>query len=180
MTEISIPRLLLISGNGRGSGKTTFACSIIRNLGTKFRVIAVKISPHHKFHSEIPKNTGKFIIEEETLRDSGKDSSRMLEAGAYKSFFITADEDQLEEVAEAIDRFSSTDSYVVCESGGLRNYVKPGLFFIINRNVNSELKPSLKQFLKKDHLMIYFDGTRFDFDPDKINIDPVKKQWFIR
>jgi len=181
MTEIRMPRLLLIAGNGRNSGKTTFACSVIRNLNRQYAIIAIKISPHP--YSTVTENgeTGiTFGISEETVSLSGKDSSRMLDAGAFKSFFITANESHLNKVAESIEMLAPPGSYILCESGGLRKHIEPGLFFIVSRKENVELKPTLNELTKKEHVFVRFDGDAFDTDPLEIGIDDAKKQWIIR
>jgi len=46
--ESKYPNILLVSGNGRNSGKTTLACKIIERFSKDHEITGLKISPH--FH----------------------------------------------------------------------------------------------------------------------------------
>jgi hypothetical protein len=175
-----LPRLLLIAGNGRDSGKTTLACRLIARFNPVIAIVSVKISPHpytpvQQEEKILPRTP--FVVVEETGRGSGKDSSRMLAAGAKRSFFATALDDHLEEVMQTILDMAGKDSFYICESGGLRKYVEPGLFLILNGKARSSIKPALGQFMHFEHTWITFDGERFDFDTDTIRIS--HDQWTI-
>ena len=94
MGILKLPQLLLIAGNGRDSGKTTLACLIIQKFSTDHQIIALKISPHkHRIAAggKVICDTENLYIAEETNPGTGKDSSRMLQAGAGRSFFICCD-----------------------------------------------------------------------------------------
>ncbi len=93
MGILKLPQLLLIAGNGRDSGKTTLACLIIQKFSPEHQIIALKISPHkHRIAAggKVICDTENLYIAEETNAGTGKDSSRMLQAGASRSFFICA------------------------------------------------------------------------------------------
>ena len=92
-TEITIhtERIILLSGNGQNVGKTTFACQLIKHLkNLNQKVYALKITPH--FHTETPSHCifkdDRFILSLEKDINTGKDSSRFLEAGADESFVL--------------------------------------------------------------------------------------------
>jgi cephalosporin hydroxylase len=178
MAKLKIPRLLLIAGNGRNSGKTLFACSVISNLCKEIMIIAVKISPHS--YAADAKNAiipGVFSVTEETSVLSGKDSSRMLAAGAVRSIFITADDSHLTDVVDLLKKLAVSGSYIVCESGGLSSFIKPGLFIIVNRNDNRVIKHRLREYLENEHTMVTFNGERFNPDPREIIIDCKNEKW---
>ena len=70
-----------------GAGNTTLACRLITEFSKLFPVTAIKISPH--FHESTPQlpeiaSYEGFVIYEEILHDTGKDSSRFLDAGAKR------------------------------------------------------------------------------------------------
>ncbi|NJO68933.1 MAG: molybdopterin-guanine dinucleotide biosynthesis protein B [Bacteroidetes bacterium] len=93
-----LPNLLLISGTGRNSGKTSLACAIIQKFAAFRPIIAIKIAPHFHEQDQIENytyKTAEYFITEETRKDTGKDSSRMLAAGAAKSYYITTHDDHL-------------------------------------------------------------------------------------
>jgi hypothetical protein len=178
MAKFMIPRLLLIAGNGRNSGKTFFACSVISNLCKEVKIIAVKISPHS--YAANAKDTiipGVFSVTEEKSVLSGKDSSRMLGSGAIQSFFITSDDSHLDSAVELLKKLAVSGSYIVCESGGLSSLIKPGLFVIVNRNDNRVIKDNLKEYLENEHTLVTFNGEEFNPDPREISIDFKNEKW---
>ena len=181
MITLRLPRLLLIAGNGRDSGKTTLAFSIIHKFSNILPLVAIKISPHqHKFEpgGNIIVNEDQLYIVEENDPATGKDSSRMLSAGAYKSYFIMASDDQLTKVMYKIIGITGQDAYLIAESGGLRRWVEPGLFFIVNRNGQGEIKTGTREITKTEHTWITFDGQKPDFDINRIGIQD--KAWILQ
>ena len=98
------PNLLLIAGTGTKSGKTSLACKIIKQF-RDLNITAIKISPHFHETTEglISKSENKgYAIYEETNRETSKDTSRMLNAGAEKVYFAKVWDDQLFEVFKKI------------------------------------------------------------------------------
>jgi hypothetical protein len=82
--------LLLVTGSGRNVGKTTFICSVIAGNPLQ-KMAAIKITPHFHDPGEglIPiVENNNFRIFEETNIHSDKDTSRYLQAGARKSYYI--------------------------------------------------------------------------------------------
>jgi hypothetical protein len=137
-----IPNLLLIAGTGTKSGKTSMACRIIEqfnNLG----IIAIKISPH--FHEtttgliSISVKKG-YSIYEETDRNTFKDTSRMLQAGAHKVYFAKVWDDQLLKVFNEIMENIPSHVPIICESPALRTYIEPGIFIIMTSNIVNKKK----------------------------------------
>jgi hypothetical protein len=180
MIQIKMPEMLLIAGTGRNSGKTTLACHIIKKTSTSFPVIAIKITPH--FHRDI--HSGKTIIErsdlvikEETDPKTGKDSSLMLKAGALRSYFVMAKDEQLKEALQLIIKQIPDKTPIVCESGGLRHWIEPGAFLMMNRSDNSAFKPGAEALNKIADSCITFDGNKIDFDYHTINFS--ENKWSI-
>lgn len=157
------PNMILIAGNGRNVGKTTFARKIIGHLTESITVIGLKVSPHlHDLNNDlklINKTSDYVIAEEKGL--SSKDSSLMLQAGAKKVFLIMAKQDFLEEAFSLIAH-ELKDSALIVESGGLSEIVEPGLFFFI---VNPEEHIKKEQYLRHDPIMVKNGKSGFDFDP---------------
>ena len=181
MKALYIPRLLIIAGNGRESGKTTLACILIRKFSQSVSVIAVKISPHpHQplLQEQNITNVKPVTVVEETDLQSGKDSSRMLVAGANRSFFVTSSDDQLENAFLKILDSVGEKPCIICESGGLRSIIEPGLFLIVNRKGRSGIKPATQRLMHTASVWITFDGENFDFDINRIFIDHEK--WIIK
>ena len=163
---IQIPHLLLIAGNGRNVGKTTLACKIIARFANKTEVIGLKITPH--FHpvneADVVFKTDNFVIVNER-QISSKDSSLMLQAGAKKVFFVMA---QREVFYEAVEKLLQLlpDNLIVCESGGLHDWVTPGLFFMVKRTGEDIVKTDL---LTHYPIIVNNDGQNFDFNINRLD-----------
>jgi hypothetical protein len=142
--------LLLVAGTGRNSGKTTIICKIIEQF-RDLEITSVKISPH--FH---PPSDGLrsycrkpgYEIFEETNRHSLKDSSRMLQSGAKKAYYIQTTEENINQAFSEVYLNIQFDKPVICESPSLINYIKPGLFIIMTSPSGNNLKKieNLKRF----------------------------------
>jgi hypothetical protein len=134
-------------------GKTTLACKIIEALSLKGEVTAVKISKHvhqltekQKLIVEIP----GLIIAEELDSKTTKDSSRYLQAGASRSLFVLATDDQFSFLSHWLQR--NLSGIVVCETGYLGNFITPPKAFFVEGN------PSEKEI----HWKFPFQRTTFD------------------
>ena len=176
-----MPQLLLIAGTGRNTGKTTLACRIIQKFSADKTIIALKITPH--FHKNIQSgkilfNETNLYIAEETDSTTGKDSSLMLNAGALQSYFAMATDEHLGEVIKNIIKLIPSDALLICESGGLRDWVVPGVFLMMNRNDTEILKPGTERHKILADKLITFDGENIDFEFDTIEI--TDNQWILK
>ncbi len=161
--RLKYPNMILIAGNGRNVGKTTFARKIISHLSESNTVIGLKVSPHlHDLNEdlELILKTSDYLITREKGR-SRKDSSLMLQAGAKKVFLIMAKQDFLEEAFSMIAR-ELQDHVVIAESGGLSELIKPGIFFFITKPEEKIIK---EHYLKYGPIMVNNENSGFDFDP---------------
>jgi len=135
------PNILLISGTAKNVGKTTLGCNILSYNANK-DIIAVKISPHfHQMPSDriyLKKEETYHISEENEI--SGKDSSRFFQTGARKVYYIQCRDDSLFNAFEEVLEWNDTNSLYLVESGGLANYIKPGLFIAVT-NTQKPVKP---------------------------------------
>jgi len=131
--------LILISGTGRNSGKTSMACKIIEKLSATQQVIAIKISPHpHQNQTLQPLVAGDgFNIWHETTPPVGKDSWRMIQAGAEKVFYIESENDSLLQAFQELEKLIHPNTIQVCESGGLRHFIKPAVFLMATNPVQT-------------------------------------------
>jgi hypothetical protein len=162
---IKIPNLLLIGGNGRNAGKTTLACKIISFFSTKTEVTGLKISPHRHFHNEedvLFRNEKIIVLDEK--QNTEKDSSLMLQAGASKVYFVMVKPEHLKESIKKLIEFLPKN-LIVCESGGLHEFVTPGLFLMVKRKDDEIVKKHLLPFFPK---IVNNDGKNFDFDSQKL------------
>src|SRR5665647_1869117 len=113
----TVQNLLLIAGTGTKSGKTSFACKVIDQFKS-LNIYSIKITPHFHETTEglilISENDG-YSIYEETNRETDKDTSRMLNAGACKVYFAKVWDNKLAEVFGSIMKIIPPDVPVICE-----------------------------------------------------------------
>lgn len=181
MDTFILPRLLIIAGTGRDSGKTTFACTLIRKFSGMHSIVAIKISPH--FHQDFTRgkiiiNRPDFIISEELNSTIPKDSGRMLAAGARKSYFIMTNKDHTGEAFNEVLQLTDDNDYLICESGGIRNFIEPGLFLMMHSDKHENYKPDIENLKSKADAWIGFNGDSFDFDIDRIAI--IENRWKLQ
>jgi hypothetical protein len=171
---LNLPNWLIVYGTNRNAGKTTLITKIIREFGKSVPITAIKISPH--FHpvddeAQIVIKTDDYIIVRETRANTGKDSSRMLESGAEEVFYIQVWDNNLEKVLSEITGLVRPGSMVTCESGWARNLIIPGVFLILNRKGNTDIKSSAAALKPLASRWIEFDGEYFDFNPEDLVIE---------
>jgi hypothetical protein len=175
-----LPNFLIVSGNGRNSGKTGFITRIITNISESFPVTAIKISPHlHKAYvsSGVIKRTTDFILAREKNIKSDKDSSRMLSAGATEVYYIEARDENLKLAFKTLCSTIELKGPVICESGGLRDIIIPSLFVMINRNDGRADKQSYLQRRNMANYAVFFNGQDYDLPPESIYFDG--KAWKV-
>jgi len=155
---MTIPNLLLIAGTGNKSGKTTFACRIIKQF-RHLEINAIKITPH--FHDttaglELIDEKPGFSVYKETNQETIKDTSRMLKAGAALVYFAKVTDENLLPAFESIFKNIKPGIPVVCESPALRYFVDPGMF-VIMRSENAYNNKDINKLLGLPHVMFKLD-----------------------
>jgi hypothetical protein len=163
---ISQPNILLISGSGQNTGKTTLACKMIEYYSKNYEITGIKISHHfHTLTYIIPKVFDKkeFIIYEETERNTLKDSSRMLKAGAMRVFFMVSNKEHLGLAMKELLSILSPANAIICESGGLADFYRAGLHLYLKRPDNTN-----KNLTESNVIEVNFDGNTFNLDFSKI------------
>jgi hypothetical protein len=177
----NINNLLLVSGSGRNSGKTTLACEIIKNLSKTMVVYALKISPHfHQLNKkqELLVQKKGFSIFRETDEGSTKDSSRMLKAGAKESLYLQCEDAEVPRAFRSVMQFIPAGSPIVCESGSLAKSFRPGLHLLVgNENMESN-KNGLNENKRLADQVVCYDGTNFNLDIKRIAFDG--KTWNLK
>jgi|WetSurSiteA1Bulk_404760.scaffolds.fasta_scaffold46927_2 hypothetical protein len=181
MGSMVLPKLLLIAGTGRDTGKTSLACTVIERFKNTGSLVAFKISPHrHKLIAggNVIVNEDNLYVSEEKDPGTGKDSSRMLAAGAGRSFFAVATDEELLRAWDVIQDHAGRDAFFIGESGGLRRYVEPGLFFMVSHLSTQKKKPDPYHLHDLADMFVTYDGKSLLFDPDRIILN--EQGWKIR
>lgn len=166
---LEVPNMVMIGGNSRNAGKTTLACNIIRKLSSLQEVTALKVTSirpgetdKHGHHAEA--TFSGFTITEELNRESHKDTSAMLQAGASRVFYIRT-EDTF--AAQAIQSFLDTYNFsqpLVCESRSLRRALVPGLFVMMVRDPASESAKDISEYSKLADKVFALDDDQLELN----------------
>jgi len=169
-------KILLISGSGQNIGKTTFVCNIIsKNKGKD--IVAIKISPHfHKVETaKLLFSENDYQIYQELDKTGSKDSNKMLNAGAKQVFYIQAKDESLNSAYHKLSELIDNETYIICESGALRDIIKPRAFIFIKNIDEDKIKEKSKHLIPLADGVLIFNGEKHIWEkrPDidfKINI----------
>lgn len=137
--------VVMICGSGRYVGKTTLSELIVKYYSKKGKsVYAIKTSSHlHELDKdELVIDQGEDYAVVHEVRKNTKDSSLLLKAGTKESYYIqsTSQLRLFEKFKELYDKMPS-DAMVICESGGLREFIEPALFlFVSGKAVTKNLR----------------------------------------
>ena len=95
---IRLENMLMIGASGSNVGKTELACALLRRFGGGRRIVGVKVTAVASKDRSCPRGgqgcgvcssmEGEYWITEETARGSGKDTGRLLAAGADKVYWL--------------------------------------------------------------------------------------------
>lgn len=134
------------------------ACRIIEQF-KNLNITAIKITPH--FHETTPglktvHEEAGYAIYEETNRNSTKDTSRMLEAGAASVYFAKVLDDRLRFVFNEIMDLIPEGTPIVCESPALRYFIEPGVFIIMSSETTNKRK-NINHLQELPHVMFRFE-----------------------
>jgi hypothetical protein len=111
------------------------------------------------------------VIVKETDPSTGKDSSRMLDAGARLVLYIQVWDNNLDRVLPLVMDYIDPGTAVVCESGWARNLVDPGVFMILNRKNETEIKENVSKLKPFADRWVEYDGINFDLDLNCLSFD---------
>ncbi len=182
---IKIPGMIMIGAGDRNVGKTEFACSLIRKFSPQHNIIGIKVTTIAQANDHCPHGgegcgvcatlEGNYGITEETDSQSGKDTCRMLAAGAQKVFWLRVLKKHLEDGINALLNVIGADAVCVCESNSLRSIVEPGLFFMFKAVGSDKCKPSAASVEKYTDRPVLFDGSSSDINLDDIAL--IDSKW---
>ncbi len=175
----------MIGAGDRNVGKTEFACSLIRKFSPQHNIIGIKVTTIEQANSSCHRGgqgcgvcaalEGNYSITEETDSQSGKDTCRMLAAGAKKVFWLRVLKKHLEDGINALLNVIGVDAVCVCESNSLRSVIEPGLFFMFKAAGSDKCKPSAASVEKYADRTVLFDGSDFDISLDEIEL--IDSKW---
>lgn len=172
--------MLMIGSSGSNAGKTELACRLLKRLGSTREIIGVKVTTITSTDQPCPRGgqgcgvcsamEGEYRITEETVRNSGKDTGRLLAAGASKVYWLRVMRRHLRQGLAALIEVVGRDAVVICESNSLRRVVVPGLFLIVESSGHEPWKPSARQVRRDADGILASNGDGFDLDLERIQL----------
>lgn len=182
------PQMLMIGAANRNVGKTELACRLIERLAGEGSVYGVKITVIRDESGGCPRGgegcgvcTSLFEpyeITSESQRDTGKDTSRMLAAGADEVLWLRVHIAELEKGVAALRERVPANVPVICESNTARNAIEPGLFLIINKAGEEPEKEHCVKLSPLSDRQLFFHGDGWDVEPDQLFFDG--KTWQLK
>ncbi len=126
--------IIVVSGSGRGVGKTGLVCGLIAAL-PELRWTAVKVTSHA--HGDLP------AIYDEKLAGQGTDTARYLAAGAARAFLVTASDAELAGRVQEIQSVLVLGANVIFESNRIVRHLRPDLCLAVCAGAEADgAKPS--------------------------------------
>ena len=170
----------MIGSSGPNVGKTELACAILRKFGRKHKIVGIKVTTIKDKDGKCPRGgegcgvcsslEGKFCITEEFSKSTGKDTSRLLMAGAKRVFWIRVLKEHLIEAINALFDILGSETVLICESNSLRQVVEPGLFLIARNSNVKTWKYSARLVRKYADAIIVSNNRGSDFALDRIKL----------
>lgn len=159
--------MLLIGATEKNAGKTTLSVKIIKKFKAEHRdkeLVAVKIT----ILRDGKHSVSGYKITDENKRDSVKDTARMLNAGADRVLWLRCDEFNAEIGVEKLLAEISDNSLIVCESNSARNYIEPGLFLMVRKTDEGEIKKTAEKVLRFPNIEVRtaIKNSEVIYDPD--------------
>lgn len=142
------PIIIGIGGAHSGSGKTTYASLLLRRLKGWGAIKYTKTG----LYSSV-------VDDRETLSVGGKDTKRMLDAGAGRVLWVKSPPGELREVLPlAVEGLSDLKGIVV-EGNSAIEFLRPNIIVFIFGSDPMKLKESAKGILEKADVIVSEEGT---------------------
>jgi molybdenum cofactor guanylyltransferase len=180
--------MLMIGSSGSNVGKTELACRLLQRFGRTREIVGVKVTTVTSTDQPCPRGgrgcgvcsamEGAYRITEETDCDSGKDTGRLLAAGAAKVYWLRVMRGHLHQGWIALAEIVGHDAVVICESNSLRQVVQPGLFLIVESSDPEPWKASARQVRRDADGIVASNGDGFDLDLERIQLAGTR--WVLR
>lgn len=174
--HINFSQVLLVGGNSRKSGKTAFICHVIEKFAGNKPLAAFKIALYtalRDLQDHYPlKNHQDFYEVRENEASGDRDSALYIKAGADTGWFIAAMDTKksAERIFERMNLLIAKGYLLIIESNRLRDYLKPGLFVMVNQKERAD-KARTKHFQQMSDLIIKSDSEAFKEPQQYISIE---------
>jgi molybdopterin-guanine dinucleotide biosynthesis protein A len=177
---IKLDGMLMVGSAGANVGKTELACALLNKFSKNHNIVGIKVTAVKDKDGQCPRGgegcgvcsslEGSFCITEETNRSSGKDTARLLAAGADRVFWMRVLKQHLVEGTTALLDVIGSEAISICESNSLRQAVEPGLFLMVGNKDSAAWKKTAQQVRKYADSIVVSDGSGFDPALDRIKL----------
>ena len=141
------PIIIGIGGGHSGAGKTTIACEVLKKVEGWGAIKFTKTS----FYSSI-------TDDQEVLSEKGKDTGRLLEAGAEKVLWVQSSGDELAETASMAVQMLSNLPGIVVEGNSMIEVLTPDLVVFVAGS-KERFKPGAERVLGMADIVIADEET---------------------
>ncbi|MEI6787101.1 MAG: molybdenum cofactor guanylyltransferase [bacterium] len=183
------PDILMIGSAGRNAGKTLLACDLIRRYASTQSLVAVKVTTiKEESGGACPRGEvgcgvcgdfhGRYDLAQVHDGPPNKDTTRLLEAGASKVFWLRVRDAHLAEGIEATLKLIPDGQPAIWESNSARRVLTPAAFLVLREKGNARIKESCQRVMDVADRILDFDGTGWDLSPDRITFSA--GCWHIR
>lgn len=156
--------IVVVGGHTRNIGKTSVVAGLIRGLSA-MRWTAFKIT---QFGHGVCSANGEacdcetadhtIAISQERARGTGTDSSRYLDAGAERSFWVRTRQGQLAEAMPKLRGMLEPAGNYILESNSVLRFLKPDLFVSVLDPGTEDFKGSAKRYLDRADAVVLTGG----------------------
>lgn len=185
---LKLDNMLLIGSSGSNAGKTELACAVLKRFCSSEKIVGIKITTVGERDGPCPRGgegcgacsslDGVFCITEEISKDTGKDTSRLLAAGAERVFWLRVLRENIPEGLSALLDMIEPGAVCICESNSLRRVVEPGMFLIVRSSDSTSWKDSAAEVKEYADKIVVSDGRRFDLDIERIEL--IDGKWTLQ
>jgi len=162
--------VIVIGGQSRSVGKTSVVAGLIAAL-PEYHWTAFKITQYgHGICSrdgaacDCATADHAWAISEENSRSGGSDTSRFLQAGAERAWWVRTEQGRLAEAMPAIRRKLAEAENAIFESNSIVKFIRPDIYLTVLDPAIADFKKSAQEFLDRADAVILYrsvDGGSF-------------------
>jgi len=152
--------LVVIGGHSRSVGKTSVVAGLISAL-PEFEWTAAKITQYgHGICSangeacDCATGDHSWAISEEGDLQGNSDTSRLLEAGAKRVFWVRTEQGRLAEAMPTLRQRIHSAKNVILESNSILKFLRPDLYLMVLDPSTADFKTSAREFLDRADAVI--------------------------
>ncbi|MFP3859702.1 MAG: hypothetical protein ACLFUW_02670 [Bacteroidales bacterium] len=179
--SLKYPQILLIGGNARKSGKTSFICNILNKFSQQ-PIVAMKVALYTdekdlQSHYQLADNEHYYEVRNKKGSDEN-DSSRYVAAGAMEGWFVAAmdNEQSVKKLKKRMDFLLESGRLLIVESNRVRKYLEPSLFLMLNQG-SKEDKTGAVSFREMSDMVIEPESDVYNNIENYIDIE--NNSWVI-